>query len=78
MNQPYKSVAGALIFAAILGPVGLLYASLWGAIFMIVLGVVVISSKFMVPIILLWVGCCVWSVAAVEAHNRRIGNQVKK
>lgn len=30
---PYKSVAAALLFSVILGPVGLLYASFWGGLF---------------------------------------------
>lgn len=67
---PFKSVAAALMFSVLLGPVGLLYATLWGGALMIMLGVVVISSKLLFPMILVWVSCCVWSVAAVEKHNR--------
>jgi hypothetical protein len=67
-----KSVAVALLFSVILGPVGLLYASFWGGVAMIVLGVVVVSSKLLFPIILLWIICCVWSVRAVELYNRKL------
>lgn len=68
----YKSVAAALIFSAVLGPVGLLYASFWGGFVMILIGFVVVCSKLLVPIILLWVICCIWGVGAVEAHNRKM------
>jgi hypothetical protein len=70
--RPTKSVAVALLFSVILGPVGLLYASFWGGFFMIALGVVVISAKYVFPIILLWVASCIWSVGAVEASNKKV------
>lgn len=69
---PYKSVAVALIFCALLGPVGLLYASFWGGFTMIIIGMVVCSSKFFFPILLLWIICCIWGVGAVESYNKKI------
>lgn len=71
---PYKSLAGALLFSVILGPVGLLYASFWGGLIMIAVGIVVVSSKFIFPIVLLWIICCIWSVGAVEVYNRKVFN----
>lgn len=69
---PFKSVATALVFTVLLGPLGLLYASLRGGIAMLLLGLVVISSKLLFPILLLWVVCCVWAVKAVEKYNQKI------
>lgn len=69
---PFKSVATALLFTVILGPLGLLYASLRGGIVMLLLGLVVVSSKLIFPIILLWVICCVWAVKSVENYNKKI------
>lgn len=77
-HLPYKSVAGALLFSILLGPVGLLYASFWGGFMMITVGIVVISNKFIFPIILLWIVCCIWSVGAVESYNRKIVNGMQK
>lgn len=71
-NKPYKSVAAALLFSAILGPVGLLYASFWGGVFMIVLGIVVISHQFFFPVVLVWIVSCIWGVGAVESYNKKI------
>jgi len=69
---PYKSVAIGLLFSVFLGPIGLLYASFWGGLFMTLLGIVVISSKFLFTILLLWIICCIWSVRAIETYNRKI------
>lgn len=69
---PYKNVAAALLFAAVLGPVGLLYSSFWGGFLMIFVTMVVISSKLVFPSILAWVTCCIWGVGAVEKHNRQL------
>jgi len=70
-HLPYKSVATALMFAILLGPIGLLYASFWGGFTMIVIGIVVVSNKFLVPILLVWVASCIWAVGAVEKYNQR-------
>lgn len=71
-HRPYKSVAIALLFSVVLGPVGLLYASFWGGVVMILLGIVVVSNKFLFPILVLWLICAVWSVGAVESYNRKL------
>ena len=72
VHLPFKSVAAALMFSVFLGPIGLLYASLWGGLLMILIGIVVISSQFIFTMILLWLICCIWSVSAVESYNKKI------
>ena len=69
---PYKSVAAALMFCVILGPIGLLYASFWGGFIMIAVAMVVISSKLIFPALLLWLICCLWGVGAVESYNKKL------
>jgi hypothetical protein len=69
---PFKSVAAALLFSVILGPVGLLYASFWGGFIMIILAIVIISLKLLFVTLLLWLICCIWSVGAVESYNKKI------
>ena len=70
--MPLKSVAIALLFAVVLGPVGVLYSSVMGGTILIVLGFVVVSSQYMVPIILLWLVSCIWSVAATNRYNKKV------
>jgi hypothetical protein len=72
MQLPLKSVAGALLFSVILGPVGLLYASTIGGSIMIFLIFAVITNHLLVAAILLWLISCVWSVAAVNFYNKRV------
>jgi len=69
---PYKSVAVALVLSILLGPLGLLYASFWGGLLMIPLGIIVLSGKYPFPVILLWLACSIWSVRAVEVYNRKL------
>lgn len=69
---PFKSVAGALLFSALLGPVGLLYASFWGGLFMIAVEIFVMSSHLYFVAFLVWMICCIWSVGAVETYNKKI------
>jgi hypothetical protein len=69
---PLKSIAGALLFSVILGPIGLLYASTLGGIVMIVIGFIAVCCKFPVPVILVWLISCIWSVIAVNRYNRRV------
>ncbi|MCD6039513.1 MAG: hypothetical protein K0S27_913 [Gammaproteobacteria bacterium] len=68
---PLKSLAAALLFSVFLGPVGLLYATTVGGVVMIILGCIVVSSWLPVPIILVWLGSCIWSVVAVNQYNKR-------
>lgn len=75
IQLPYKSVAAALIFCVLLGPVGLLYSTFWGGLLMIIIGLVVCSNKLFFPILLLWILCCIWSVGAVENYNKKIISQ---
>lgn len=66
-----KSIAVALLFAVLLGPVGLLYASFWGGFIMIVIGIVAACNKALVACLLIWIGSCVWSVGAAERYNQK-------
>lgn len=69
---PFKNLAGALLFCVFLGPLGLLYASSVGGITMIILFFIVVCCKFIVPIILTWLGCSIWGVLAVNRYNKKI------
>jgi len=45
---PFRSMAAALLFCVGLGPVGLLYSSLYGGVLMIFLGLLVLRAKLWV------------------------------
>ena len=69
---PLKSVAGALLFSVLLGPVGLLYASTLGGAILTFLMFTVATSAFWRSCAILWLVSCVWSVVAVNRYNKKI------
>ena len=69
---PLKSVAGALLFTVVLGPVGLLYSSFWGGFFMILVSAVVLANQAVYTLVMMWVISCIWGVGAVERYNRKV------
>ena len=71
-SLPFKSVAVALLFCAILGPVGVLYSSVAGGVAMILLGLIVLRAKLAGPMILIWLISCVWGVAAANRYNKKV------
>jgi hypothetical protein len=73
---PYKSAAIALLFSVALGPVGLLYASFWGGLFMIAFLIFVLSNQFYFVAFLAWLVCCIWSVGAVDSYNKKIAIKI--
>jgi hypothetical protein len=69
---PYKNLAVALLFSLFFGPLGLLYASMRGGIIMVFIAFVVICNRFPVPIVIMWISCCIWSVMATNRYNNKI------
>lgn len=69
---PFKSVAVALLFSILLGPLGLLYASVRGGVTLILLSFIVLSSHFWFPMAILWVSACVWGVSATNRYNKKL------
>ena len=71
-ERPFRSVAGALIFCMLCGPVGLLYASLSGGIILMTAALFVLRAKLFVLLSLIWLLSCVWGVIAAQRYNERI------
>lgn len=71
-HLPFKSLAGALLFSAFLGPLGLLYASTVGGVVMLIFGLITVCSKMIVPVIYVWVLSSVWSVIATNRYNKKV------
>lgn len=71
-SLPFKNLAISLLFAVFLGPIGLLYSSLWSGVIMIVLAFITVSSKLLVPNILIWLISCILSVAATNRYNKKL------
>lgn len=69
---PFKSVAGALLFCIFLGPVGLLYASVWGGVLFIVFSFLVLRFKLIPLFIFVWLLSCILGVIAANRYNNKL------
>jgi hypothetical protein len=69
---PFKSVAASLLFTVLFGPIGLLYASFWGGLLMVTLGVIMLCARFFFLLLLVWLISCMWGVKAVERYNKQL------
>ncbi|MFN3234262.1 MAG: hypothetical protein ACE365_02455 [Gammaproteobacteria bacterium] len=82
MMAPFKSVAVALVFVILFGPVGLFYSSLLGGIVMTVLAgiaaFVLTDVPSFLPMAGIWLVSTVWSMIAIRLYNRRIFKMVMK
>lgn len=69
---PYKSVAAALLFSAVLSPVGLLYASFWSGFGLIFIDLVAVKNNFLFVVLLLQIFSCILAVGGVEKYNKKL------
>lgn len=67
-----KSVALAAVLGFLFGPVGLLYASVGGAVLLFLINLVVGLLTFGVGLVLTWPLAAVWGAVAASQHNARI------
>jgi uncharacterized membrane protein len=69
---PFKSIAAALLFSVLFGPVGLLYASVTGGSILIILCFLSLSWKLYTAAIIFWLCSCICSVAMANRYNKKI------
>lgn len=70
--NPLRSPLAALLLAVFLGPIGVIYASVIGAVFLIFLLLVAYGAQTVYPLALVWLLGCFWSVIAVNRYNCRM------
>jgi len=66
----------ALALTFFFGPLGLLYASVLGAIIMIVLTIIIGILTLGIGFILGWIGSMIWAAVAVNRHNAKVLNKL--
>ena len=69
---PTKSMGIAIILTILFGPLGMLYATIPGAIVMFILKLLAFVLTAGLGLILLWPIAVVWSAMAVKSHNDRL------
>ena len=74
--RPHKRVGVSILLAALFGPLGLLYSSVSGALYMSLAWCFLVLATCedwiannVVPMLIVWPVCVVWAVVATKSHN---------
>lgn len=67
-----KSVGVAVLLAVLFGPLGMLYATVPGALIMVAVAIVVGALTFGLGLFLVWPACMIWGGVAAKAHNEKL------
>lgn len=68
--KPEKSVLAAFFLTVLFGPLGLLYATVGGGIFMIIVAMIVGAVTFGLGALITWPVAIIWGVLAALASKR--------
>jgi len=71
-----KSVAISLILTFLFGALGMLYSTIWGAIIMIVVSIIVAAVTLGMGLFLVWPICMIWGALAAASYNKKLLAQV--
>ncbi len=69
---PTKSLVVAILLAIFLGPIGLFYASVIGALIMLVITAIIGFITFGFGLFIPYIICIIWAIIAVNSYNKRI------
>lgn len=67
-----KSTGVAILLTILFGPIGMFYATIPGAIIMLIIGIAVgfVTGGLGLPVV--WIVSIIWGVSAVKSYNRKI------
>ncbi|CAC9444006.1 hypothetical protein [uncultured Gammaproteobacteria bacterium] len=71
-NLPTKSLIVAILLVIFLGPIGLFYASVIGALIMLVMTAIIGFATFGFGLIIPYIICIIWAIIAVNSYNKKI------
>lgn len=69
---PLKSVGVSLLLTFFFGPLGMFYSTVWGAIIMIIISVVLFLVTFGIGVFITWPVSMIWGAIAASAHNNKV------
>lgn len=69
---PTKSVGIALILTVVLGPLGMLYSTIWGGIIMSIISLIVIPCTLGIGLLIIWPICLIWAAVATSSYNKEL------
>lgn len=73
-----KSVGLGVLLALFFGPIGLLYSSIMGGLFMMVVGCILFFLIPIIGIIITDIICIIWAIVAIGNHNNRQSDKQMK
>lgn len=71
-----KSIAISLILTFLFGALGMLYSTIWGAIIMIVVSIIVATVTLGMGLFLVWPVCMIWGALSAASYNKKLLAQV--
>ncbi|BAS67205.1 hypothetical protein [Bathymodiolus septemdierum thioautotrophic gill symbiont] len=69
---PTKSLIVAILLAVFFGPIGLFYASVVGALVMLVITAIIGFVTFGFGLFVPYIICIIWAIIAVNNYNKKI------
>lgn len=69
---PTKSVGVGVLLSFLFGPIGMFYATIPGALIMLVVSIVVGFLTLGFGALLTWPICMIWTAVAVKSHNEKL------
>ena len=67
-----KSVGISLILTFLFGSIGMLYSTIWGAIIMSIVSIIVATVTLGMGLFIVWPICMIWGALAVASYNKKL------
>lgn len=67
-----KSVGGAVLLALLFGPLGMFYATVPGALIMLLISIVIVPATLGAGLLVILPVCMIWAGASASSHNDRL------
>lgn len=67
-----KSVGLSFLLTFLFGPLGMLYSTVFGAIIMIILSIIIGAVTFGLGLILIWPVCIIWGIVSTNSYNKNL------
>ncbi len=75
VTRPTKSVGIGLLLTFLFGPIGMLYATVWGGLLMMVVNLVVGIATFGIGLVITWPIQLIWVVLSIRSYNKKLMKQ---
>ncbi len=72
VTRPTKSVGIGLLLTFLFGPIGMLYATIWGGLLMMVVNLVVGIATFGMGLFITWPIQLIWVALSIRSFNKKL------